>query len=170
MGVSENRGTPKSSILIRFSIIFTIHFWGPTPIFGNTQIDTRQWTFHHGSETCRTPGFIWDDSLNFEESTPGSNGTNRMFTHWSGLNQKSMVNVGKYSHGTFGNAWELDVFFVFLLLCSGIMLSDPLRMPGHQKMPLVPSPFSGDTAVGLLCKEPSTPWKINGWNLQPSPF
>ena len=29
MGVSENRGTPKSSILIGFSIIFTIHFGVP---------------------------------------------------------------------------------------------------------------------------------------------
>ena len=33
MGVSKNRGTPKSSILIRFSII-NHPFWGTT-IFGN---------------------------------------------------------------------------------------------------------------------------------------
>ena len=39
MGVSENSGTPKSSILIGFSII-NHPFWG-TPIFGNTQINTR---------------------------------------------------------------------------------------------------------------------------------
>ena len=38
MAVSKNRGTPKSSILIGFSIIFTIHFWGFPIIFGNTQI------------------------------------------------------------------------------------------------------------------------------------
>ncbi len=43
MGVSKNRGTPKSSILIGFSLIF----WG-TPIFGNTNMeaiytDTIQW-------------------------------------------------------------------------------------------------------------------------------
>ena len=38
MGGSENRGTPKSSILIRFSII-NHPFWG-TPIFGNTHIFT----------------------------------------------------------------------------------------------------------------------------------
>ena len=40
MDVSENSGTPKSSILIGFSIIFTYFhhpFWD-TPIFGNTQI------------------------------------------------------------------------------------------------------------------------------------
>ena len=36
MGVSENRGTPKSSILIEVSII-NHPFWG-IPIFGNTQI------------------------------------------------------------------------------------------------------------------------------------
>ena len=41
MGVSKNRATPKSSILIGFSI--TNHpFWG-TPIFGNTHIPP---TFH----------------------------------------------------------------------------------------------------------------------------
>ena len=31
MGVSKNRGAPKSSILIGFSIIFTIHFGGFPP-------------------------------------------------------------------------------------------------------------------------------------------
>ena len=36
MGVSKNRGTPKSSILIGFSII-NHPFWGTT-IFGNTHI------------------------------------------------------------------------------------------------------------------------------------
>ena len=36
VGVSKNRGTPKSSILIGFSII-NHPFWG-TPIFGNTQV------------------------------------------------------------------------------------------------------------------------------------
>ena len=37
MGVSKNHGTPKSSILIRFSII-NHPFWG-TPTFGNTQMN-----------------------------------------------------------------------------------------------------------------------------------
>ena len=36
MDVSENSGTPKSSILMGFSII-NHPFWG-TPIFGNTHI------------------------------------------------------------------------------------------------------------------------------------
>ena len=33
MGVSKNNGTPKSSILIGLSIIFTIHFGGKIPLF-----------------------------------------------------------------------------------------------------------------------------------------
>ncbi len=33
VGVSKNKGTPKSSILIGFSIIFTIHFGGKIPLF-----------------------------------------------------------------------------------------------------------------------------------------
>ena len=37
MGVSKNNGTPKSSILVGFSIIHH-PFWG-APIFGNTHID-----------------------------------------------------------------------------------------------------------------------------------
>ena len=36
MGVSKNNGTPKSSILIEFSII-NHPFWG-TPIFGNSHM------------------------------------------------------------------------------------------------------------------------------------
>ena len=36
MDVAENRGTPKSSILIGFSIIFTIHFG--VPLFLETPI------------------------------------------------------------------------------------------------------------------------------------
>ena len=41
MGVSLNGGTPKSSILIGFSII-NHPFWG-TPIFGNTQLYLSHW-------------------------------------------------------------------------------------------------------------------------------
>ena len=43
MGVSKNRGTPKSSILIGFSII-NDPFWGTT-IFGNTHIYIYMFTF-----------------------------------------------------------------------------------------------------------------------------
>ena len=38
MGVSKNRGTPKSSILLGFSMKWTIHFGGFPPIFGNAHI------------------------------------------------------------------------------------------------------------------------------------
>ena len=44
MGVSENSGTPKSSIFVGFSIIFTIHFGVPdTSIFGNIHIVGGCW-------------------------------------------------------------------------------------------------------------------------------
>ena len=38
MGVSKNNGTPKSSILIGFSIIIISHPFWDTPIFGNIHI------------------------------------------------------------------------------------------------------------------------------------
>ena len=41
MDVSKNSGTPKSSNLIGFSIIFTIRFGGVPPILGNTHIICR---------------------------------------------------------------------------------------------------------------------------------
>ncbi len=60
MGVSKNGGTPKSSILIGFSII-NHPFWGTT-IFGNTHIhkvsDTR-------SEMCPVHWFILLALLSF---------------------------------------------------------------------------------------------------------
>ena len=41
MDVSKNRGTPKSSSLIGFSLILINHlFWG-TPIFGNTHMNLQ---------------------------------------------------------------------------------------------------------------------------------
>ena len=52
MGVSENSGTSKSSILIGFSII-NHPFWGPTPIFGNTQI----------AKFGATCPFVFDDHI-----------------------------------------------------------------------------------------------------------
>ena len=50
MDVSENSGTPKSSILIGFSII-NHPFWG-TPIFGNTHmfLDSLRLSFCFGAE------------------------------------------------------------------------------------------------------------------------
>ena len=46
MGVSKNNGTPKSSILIGFSIIYH-PFWG-TIIFGNTRIIHIATSLSHG--------------------------------------------------------------------------------------------------------------------------
>ena len=58
MDVSENSGTPKSSILIGFSII-NHPFWG-TPIFGNTHIDMRvQQKVHATGFLCvGRPGYV----------------------------------------------------------------------------------------------------------------
>ena len=46
MDVSKNRGTPKSSILIGFSIIFTIHFG--VPLF----LETATWLVTQLDEQC----------------------------------------------------------------------------------------------------------------------
>ena len=53
MGVSKNNGTPKSSILIGFSII-NHPFWG-TPIFGNTHIHQVEIDFRELEYPCQTP-------------------------------------------------------------------------------------------------------------------
>ena len=62
MDVSENRGTPKSSILIGFSII-NHPFWG-THIFGNTHIITTPnsdpWT---GQKLAPKQGPSWPSHL-----------------------------------------------------------------------------------------------------------
>ena len=53
MGVSKNNGTPKSSILIGFSII-NHPFWG-TPIFGNTHMEFHVFDFMgFGHNTCQS--------------------------------------------------------------------------------------------------------------------
>ena len=58
MDVSENSGTPKSSILIGFSII-NKPFWGPTPIFWfNTHI--------YGYLISHCPKFFWGPGLTME--------------------------------------------------------------------------------------------------------
>ena len=49
MAVSKNNGTPKPSIVIGFSIIFTIHFRGFPTIFGNIHIELHIHTID-GSE------------------------------------------------------------------------------------------------------------------------
>ena len=70
MGVSSNGGTPKSSILIGFSII-NHPFWGFPPIFGNTHIvklqrpETRPIFFPEG-DICSFLEGKWDP-LKFRE-------------------------------------------------------------------------------------------------------
>ena len=63
MDVSENGGTPKSSILIGFSIIN--HSFGGTPIFGNTHI--FGYFANQGSEDT-SPGIVTSGALDFGEA------------------------------------------------------------------------------------------------------
>ena len=59
MGISKNSGTPKSSILVGYSII-NHPFWG-TPIFGNTHIDSKFVLAVFSEETsgCRHRARFW---------------------------------------------------------------------------------------------------------------
>ena len=78
MDVSENSGTPKSSILIiGFSIIFTIHFGVYTSILGNTHVD--RFSFPTRPHDPREPPFfpLWDHSTNI-----GMKGFAREFPMW----------------------------------------------------------------------------------------
>ena len=56
MGVSLNGGTPKSSILIGFSIIFTIHFG--VPLFSETPISSPS-ASHTASNIHTLPSWWW---------------------------------------------------------------------------------------------------------------
>ena len=68
MGVSKNSGTPKSSILIGFSII-NHPFWGPTPIFGNTNMYINFGTMSIQLMVDSWPGFFVV-ALGFDHGTP----------------------------------------------------------------------------------------------------
>ena len=57
MDVSKNRGTPKSSILIGFSLI-NHPFWG-TPIFGNTHMLLYVWPNSKGMDRAEAVSFRW---------------------------------------------------------------------------------------------------------------
>ena len=56
MDVSKNRCTPKSSILIGFSII-NHPFWGPTPLLGNTRMRISLNSKQHGSSWRFFPAY-----------------------------------------------------------------------------------------------------------------
>ena len=71
LGVSENSGTPKSSILIGFSII-NHPFWG-TSIFGNTHFSIRVETTNYIAMIClegaaKYLGFV---SIDWLDNCPG---------------------------------------------------------------------------------------------------
>ena len=71
MDVSENSGTPKSSLLIGFSII-NHPFWG-TPIFGNTHITSTWLKTHLGpSWNLPTAQYFLEQLARAERSALGS--------------------------------------------------------------------------------------------------
>ena len=76
IGVSKNNGTPKSSILIGFSLIFTIHFGVFPPIFGNTPMVVFRL---RPTEVSR-----WDHLVDAIASSP-TRMTTYMFRCWKSL-------------------------------------------------------------------------------------
>ena len=70
MGISKNRGTTKSSILIGFSII-NHPFWG-TPIFGNTHIRGVLYMQNPGwfPEGPEMVGFFWPQDSRLQICPP----------------------------------------------------------------------------------------------------
>ena len=69
MDVSEKNGTPKSSILIGFSIIFTIHFGGKPSIFGSTpkchtlRSPTLSYVWHWAQTAWTAPSSAWAENV-----------------------------------------------------------------------------------------------------------
>ena len=62
LGVSKNNGTPKSSILIGCSIIFTIHFGYPYFWLG-TLIHTKRWFTFFSIHLCNIKSLLKDDRV-----------------------------------------------------------------------------------------------------------
>ena len=88
LGVSENNGTPKSSILIGFSI--TNHpFWGTVPIFGTTHFEFDPKCFH--PEECNSKVWVVSDV-----KIP------TRYCWWLRNSVKSPVEVGSLSHYLYG--------------------------------------------------------------------
>ena len=131
MGVSQNRGTPKSSILIGFSIIFTIHFWGFPPYFWRHPVEHQV-----GSSPPKSCSHFSIHVINIDDAggsaprhvTPRGHGLfarsqleglrgsrqvlreDRIHGNWEDVpsiakpffSHKFMVNVGKNTHGSYG--------------------------------------------------------------------
>ena len=90
MGVSKNRGTPKSSILIGFSIIFTIHFW--VPLFLETPI------FYSDFESKQAFVKTWCcDCITLKSVTEGTSSIG--FNKMSSSNQFTLVIEGVFTGG-----------------------------------------------------------------------
>ena len=98
MGVSKNNGTPKSSILIGFSIIH-YPFWG-TPIFGNTQI---YYTYDPGGEIGILGGLFLIQGIS--PNLKFHNRKTHIFFPWSKIGQQLNLEVNLMTQIT-GNFLE----------------------------------------------------------------
>ena len=110
MGVSKNNGTPKSSILIGFSIIFTIHFGVPlfleTPIRGCRILLLVTSTVSYCIQLiAKYPSLKLTAGTMKMDRNPKRKGTF----------PKQHFSKGKYAAG-----WWFQIFFYFHL-CSGKM-------------------------------------------------
>ena len=76
MDVSENSGTPKSSISIGFSMIFTIHFGGPPLFLEPYTWRIQQMRSHEGVN----PGVITTSVTTLQSKVSGS--SRRVVIHW----------------------------------------------------------------------------------------
>ena len=66
MGVSENRGTPKSSISIGFSMIFTIHF-GVPPFTETPKLMGAPVLFGEGNFFLKELRVLWTWKVDHED-------------------------------------------------------------------------------------------------------
>ena len=90
LDVSENRGTPKSSIWIGFSII-NHPFWGTT-IFGNTHFKFQSFFYQQKHDAKRPPPFDMISQQNGHLASEMIGSRSPRISHWSlGDFQKAMV-------------------------------------------------------------------------------
>ena len=109
LGVSENNGTPKSSILIGFSI--TNHpFWGTVPIFGNTHFEFDPKCFP--SSGCNSKVWVVSDV-----KIPTT------VDWWFRNSVQSPVEVGSLSHYLYGFYIPGGCLTIKSIMSTGILAS-----------------------------------------------
>ena len=92
MGVSKKNGTPKSSILMGFSII-NHPFWG-TPIFGNTHICFRWSKVFDNISASLQQLLSWDSATHSWIFWGTLSLESALLTDWSSETLEMMLGVG----------------------------------------------------------------------------